>query len=61
MKAIIEKLIHCYHAANHAAHKGERPLHGAYFVIVAFEAHGLYGAVAGVCAVVMFLTLREDA
>lgn len=54
---MLHYLIRCYHAVHHPAVMAERPLHMAYFFIVATEAHGYYGGVAAVCGIVMFLTL----
>ncbi len=58
---MIDRIRRCYHAAHHSALATEKPLHMAYFVIVAFEAHGAYGVVAGLCAVVMCLTFGGEA
>ena len=51
----------CFHKLQHAAHMGEKPLHLSYFVLVAWEASkSWYGVVAGLCAGVLVLELKED-
>lgn len=37
----------------------ERPLHMVYFIIAAWESHGLYSVAAGCCALVMMVSMGE--
>lgn len=57
---MLKILARCYHAFHHPAVLAERPLHMTYFFFVAVESHGFYGGVAGICGIVMFLTLHGD-
>jgi hypothetical protein len=56
MQRIRKALVGCYLWMHHTAHKGERPVHLAYFVLVFVEAHGFYGIAAGVCAALILLS-----
>lgn len=55
----LKTIASCYHAVQHAAHLGERPLHLAYFVLVAWESHYTYGIVAAFLAFQTVVTFRE--
>jgi hypothetical protein len=55
MNYVKDTAMKCYHFVQGPAQFGERPAHMIYFVLVAMEQHTPYGAVAGICAVIMLI------